>query len=390
MYLKKRNFVIILIAVILASSLLTVCVINPFGFFDFSSFAKLNSGIAAYRNNYYESFENGDIVDGALAGTAYSFGDPYTAYIPAENSEEFMADLDLDFTGIGVYITADTTDNTISVVSAIAGSPAEAAGLVEGDKILEIEGEPITGEQLDEASSRIKGEPGTPVTLTVLKKGESEPQQMVINREHVQIETVTSEMLPNKIGFIRISQFSKNTYDEFVEQFNALVEQEMSALILDLRNNPGGRLDIAVNIADSFIEEGNIVYTLDRNGRKEELNATPESVDVPMVILTNSGSASASEVVAGALRDHGKAVTLGEKTFGKGVVQTTMGMQDGSIIKVTTSRYYSPNGVCIDQTGIEPDVPVTMDVEKYRNLSDLSQEEDDQLQAAIEYLRNNR
>lgn len=388
MYLKKRTLVLFTVVVILLTSFLTVCALNPFGFFEFENFQKVLSNVSALEKTYYEEIDNSKMVDGILAGAAYSLGDPYTGYIPADQAEEFMSDIDLDFTGIGVYISADTTDNSIVVVSAIAGSPAEAAGLVAGDKILAVAGETVSGDQVDEVPAMIKGEEGTPVTLTVLKNGESAPSDITLNRENVKIQTVSSEMLKNKIGFIRITQFTKNTYDEFVDQFNELVDQGLSSLILDLRNNPGGRLDIAVNIADSFIDEGNIVYTMDKRGRKQEYKATKGAVEVPMVILTNAGSASASEVVTGALRDHGKAVTLGEKTFGKGVVQSPMQYKDGSILKVTISRYYTPNGECIDKIGLAPDVEKPMSLEKYRSLSSLSKEEDEQLQAAIEYLES--
>lgn len=386
MYLKKRTLAICTVILILLTSFVTVCAINPFGFFELASFQKVLANISVLERTYYESIDNSKMVDGILAGAAYSLGDPYTGYIPAEQAEEFMSDIDLDFTGIGVYISADTADDTIVVVSAIAGSPAEAAGFVAGDKILEVSGQAVTGGQVDEVPNMIKGEAGTPVTLKVLKNGEQTPVDVTLNRDNVKIQTVSSEMLKNKIGFIRVTQFTKNTYDEFVDQFNTLVDQGLSSLILDLRNNPGGRLDIAVNIADSFIEEGNIVYTMDKRGRKQEYKATKGAVEVPMVILTNGGSASASEVVAGALRDHGKAVTLGEKTFGKGVVQSPMSYKDGSIMKVTISRYYTPNGECIDKIGIAPDVEKNMSLDKYRNLSNLTKEEDEQLQAAIEYL----
>mgnify|MGYP002509794784 CR=1 FL=1 len=388
MYLKKRTWIICAVALVLITSFLTVCSINPLGFFELQNFQKMLTNISVLEKTYYEEIDNSKMVDGILAGAAYSLGDPYTGYIPAEQAEEFMSDIDLDFTGIGVYISADTTDDSIVVISAIAGSPAEAAGFVAGDKILEIAGKAVTGAQVDDVPNMIKGEAGTPITLKVLKNGENTPVEITLNRDNVKIQTVTSEMLKNKIGFIRITQFTKNTYDEFVDQFNTLVDQGLSSLILDLRNNPGGRLDIAVNIADSFIDDGNIVYTMDKKGRKHEYNAVKGAVEVPMVILTNEGSASASEVVAGALRDHGKAVTLGEKTFGKGVVQSPMQYKDGSIMKVTISRYYTPNGECIDKIGIAPDIEKPMSLEKYRNLSNLKKEEDEQLQAAIKYLDN--
>ncbi len=389
MYLKKRTLIFYTVILILLTSFVTVCAINPFGFFEFSDFQKVLTNLSVLEKYYYEEIDGSKMVDGLLAGAAYSLGDPYTGYIPAEQSEEFMQDIDLDFTGIGVYISADTSDNSIVVVSAIAGGPAEAAGFVSGDKILEVAGQAVRGDMVDEVPNMIKGEEGTPVTLKILKNGETTPVDITLNRANVKIQTVSSEMLKNKIGFVRITQFTKNTYDEFVDQFNELVEQGLSSLILDLRNNPGGRLDIAVNIADAFIDEGeNIVYTMDKRGRKQEYNATKGAVEVPMVILTNGGSASASEVVAGALRDHGKAVTMGEKTFGKGVVQSPMEYKDGSILKVTISRYYTPKGECIDKIGISPDIEKPMSLEKYRNLSGLSKSEDEQLQAAIEYLDN--
>ena len=193
-------------------------------------------------------------------------------------------------------------------------------------------------------------------------------------------------MIKDKVGYIQISQFGVNTYDEFVDHFNGLVDGGMKSLIIDLRNNPGGYIEIAVQIADCFLDEGEIVYTLDKYGKKRDYMATEGVSEVPMIILTNNGSASASEVFVGAMKDYGLAKSVGEKTYGKGVTQIPYRFYDGSILKITDSRYYTPNGICIDKAGIVPDIEVKMSDENYLRISELTIDEDIQLKCAVEEL----
>lgn len=388
MYIKKKHAVIGAAVLIVVTAFTTVLLVNPFGISGIDDFFKLRAGISIVKNYFYEEIENSDIVDGALTGAAYSANDPYTAYMPADTADDYMSSIDSeDYTGVGLYIANDTEDNTVTVVSPLSESPGEKAGIVSGDKIIAVNGEKVYGENIDEVAEKMKGKDGTDVTLTILKKSTGKTEEITLTRAVIKRETVEKKMLDGEIGYIEITQFGINTYDEFADGFNTLVDEGMKKLVLDLRNNPGGYMEIAVNIADVFIDKGNIVYTMDRKGRKQTYDASKGGIDIPIVILTNGGSASASEVLTGALKDNGKAVLVGEKTYGKGVTQIPFTLSDNSLIKVTNSRYYTPSGKCIDKEGIEPDYEVKMSEEKYARISELTLNEDEQLMKAVELLK---
>lgn len=391
MYIKKSVLVICAVALAVVISVGTVMAINPFGALQFDDLIKFNTGISVLKKYYYEELENETLVDGALLGASYSTEDPYTVYMDKEYAESFLESIDSDdYTGVGLYISNDTEDNRVTVVSPLSGSPAEKAGLVSGDKIIAVDGEDVTGEYIDEVASKMKGKEGSEVVLTVVKKNSGRTTDITLTRANIKRETVSSKMLDGKTGYIQITQFGVNTYDEFVAAFNSLVEAKMQQLVIDLRNNPGGYVEVAVNIADCFIDEGQeIVYTLDKNGSKRDYVAEKGKTELPIVFLTNGGSASASEILVGAMKDYGLATVVGEKTFGKGVTQIPYEFWDGSIMKITDSRYYTPNGVCIDKEGIEPDVTVEMSDEEYVRLSELTTDEDKQLKAALESFLNN-
>ena len=386
MFIKKSVLIVGSIVLALVISLLTVMAVNPFGTLNFDDFLKFGMGIGALERYYYEDIDTGTLLNGALLGASLSTGDPYTVYIDKQNAESFWESVESDnYTGIGLYISNE--ENQVTVISALSGSPAEKAGITTGDKILSVDGEKVSGELLDDAAAKMKGKAGTDVKLEILKKSTDETISITLTRQMIERQTVSSKMLEDRIGYIQITQFGVNTYDEFRTHFNGLVDEKMKALVVDLRNNPGGYIEMAVNIADSFIDEGEIVYTLDKNGNKRDYMATKGATKVPMAILTNGGSASASEVFVGAMKDYGLAKIIGEKTFGKGVTQIPYTFFDGSILKITDSRYYTPKGVCIDKTGIEPDVEVKMSDEKYSKISELSLKEDTQLLEAVRLLK---
>lgn len=388
MYIKKPVLIICAILLIIATAAGTIMLVNPFGALQFEDFFKFNLGVNALKHYYYEDVDGEQLLDGALLGASYSVEDPYTVYMNSDEASSYMEAIESDdYTGVGLYITSDPQDNRVTVVSPLAGSPAEEAGISTGDKILEVDGQAVLGENIDEVAAMMKGEEGTTVNLKVLKKSTGTTTEISLVRAMIERETVTSELLQDKIGYIQITQFGINTAEEFIENFNKLAESGMAKLIIDLRNNPGGYVEVAVTVADCFMESGEIVYTLDKHGNRNDYTATEGSTKVPMVILTNSGSASASEIFVGAMKDHGLAKSVGEKTFGKGVTQIPFRFYDGSIMKVTDSRYYTPNGVCIDKEGIKPDVEVKMSDEKSANISHLSPEEDEQLLKAIELLK---
>lgn len=387
MYIKKSVLIICSIILVLAVAVGTVMIINPFGALQFDDFFKFNIGVAALKGYFYEDVENETLVDGALLGLSYSVEDAYTVYMDSDMAENFLEDVESDdYTGIGLYITNDPEDNCVTVVSPLSETPAEKAGIVSGDKILEVDGETVSGENIDEVASNLKGKEGTEVKLVVLKKSTGETQELTLKRAMIKRETVDSKMVDSEVGYIQITQFGINTYDEFAKQFNELVNKGMQKLVIDLRNNPGGYVEIAVQIADVFIDKGEIVYTMNKNNKKSTYEAEKGAIEIPIAVLTNEGSASASEILVGALRDYGLAKSIGEKTFGKGVTQIPYQFMDGSILKITNSRYYTPKGVCIDKEGIKPDVEVKMSEEKSANISSLTFAEDDQLKMAVEVL----
>ncbi len=387
MYIKKSVLVLISILLVVATAVGTVMLVNPFGAFNFLDFVKFGAGVNALKNYYYEDLKSEELVDGALLGAAYSTEDPYTLYMNKEEAESFLENIESDdYAGVGLYIASDDETGNITVISPLSGSPAEDAGIVSGDQILEVDGETTEGRSIDQIAADMKGKEGTKVKLKILKAISGKTVEMTITRAIIQRETVVSKMADDKTGYMQITQFGINTYSEFCEHFNSLVEQKMQQLVIDLRNNPGGYMEIAVEIADAFVDKGEIVYTLNKDGDKRDYMATEGKTKVDMVILTNGGTASASEVLVGALRDYNLATIVGEKTFGKGVTQIPYEFWDGSIMKITDSRYYTPSGICIDKEGIEPDVEVKMSVDKAARISELSLDEDEQLKKAIEIL----
>lgn len=393
MYIKKSRFIFIIIMVAVAVSVISVGIINPFGFGEFEKLLKLNIATHMIEENYYEDIDRDDAAEMAIAGVAASTGDPYTRYLWGEEAQEYMESVEGNYCGVGLYIENNTEENLISVVSAIAGSPAEAAGITTNDKILKIDGEIYTGEMLDEAASYMRGEEGTEVELTVRVNADGSERDVRLTRQRIEIETVNSEMLDGNIGYISMSQFTEGVSQKFSEKLKELNKQKMTSLIIDLRNNPGGLLDEAISVASCFVEEGKTVtYTLNKNGERRDYNAESGAFagDIPIIILVNGGSASASEVLSGALHDLGIAKLLGEKTYGKGIVQTVIGLGDDGILSITTDRYYTPNGNCIHGIGIEPDYNVEMDTEKTAYLSTLDKSNDDQLKEAIKILKEGR
>lgn len=338
-------------------------------------------------------------ADAAAHAITYSVSDPYTNYYSKEEYESLTKELQTSYMGVGIIMSSDTVANKLIVVAPIEGQAAEKSGILSGDYITKVDGVVYTGEQLNEAVAAIQGRnlknvEGTSVTLGVERSGNY--FDITIPRGIIVRETVSSKMLDDGIGYIRISQFnsknpqiadSKDSYDEFVAEFEKIKGIDLTSLIIDLRNNPGGDLNVVTKIADYILPSGVITYTEDKNGKRQYYESTEElSLNIPIVILVNGGSASASEVLSGALKDYNKAELVGEKTFGKGVVQTVIPLYDGSGLTVTSAKYYTPSGECIHEKGIEPNVLVKLETEK--SISQLSYEEDTQLQKAVEILKS--
>lgn len=327
------------------------------------------------------------LLDSMYQGMLEGVGDPYTYYFNREALAVFLERNAGSYAGVGMVVTMDLEDNKVTVVTVFSGSPAEEAGLLPGDKLIWVDGEDMIGKRVDEVTSRVRGIPGSTVRLRVLR-GE-ETINVMLTRQQIYIPTVSHRMLDGDIGLLRIESFDQITITQFSEAYIDLRNQGMRGMIIDLRNNPGGSLDTVVHISNLLLPEGVILYTEDSRGnRRYYRSQSGNRIDEPLVILVNGGSASASEVLTGAVRDHGVGTVVGQQTFGKGVVQSLITLSDGSAVKVTTSRYYTPNGISIHGEGIRPDFIVEVDRETAMMSARLELEDDIQLQKAISVMEN--
>ncbi|NLL71228.1 MAG: S41 family peptidase [Epulopiscium sp.] len=343
--------------------------------------------IAAYLDKYYvDGIDKEKLMEGTYTGLVAGVGDPYTVYYNEEDFERFKVETEGSYAGIGVIVSVDPEDQLITIISPFIGSPGEKAGLLPGDKIIQVNGTDVTGKKLDEAVSMIKGPEGTKVTLKIFRKSENDVFTVDVRRATIDVPTVHHEILDDNIGYLKITGFDQVTYKQFMEAYTDLNEKGQKGLIIDVRNNPGGLLHIVAKIADELLPEGLIVYTEDKNGRREELRSDAKQIQVPLVVLTNENSASASEILAGAIKDHGIGTLVGTTTFGKGLVQNIIDLEDGTAIKVTTSKYYTPNGTHIQDIGIEPDYIVELPEELKKKIQ-LEPEEDLQLQKALQVIQ---
>jgi carboxyl-terminal processing protease len=321
-------------------------------------FARVLSYVEA---NYVEEVDEKKLVYGAIKGMMRTL-DPHSDFMTPDEFADMRADTDGEFGGVGIEINDD--GGVIVVVEPLPSSPAARAGLVAGDRIVAIDGKPTKGRPGGETSARLRGRPGTEVKLAVARKGWDEPHTLTLTRELIHVQAVEARLLEPGIGYIRIKQFQERADEEVVAALNRLRADSggsLNGVVLDLRGNPGGLLDQAVKVADLFLTEGVIVTTVGRGGKKleEELAHEAGTWDsFPMVALVNGGSASASEILAGALQDHGRALLIGTQTFGKGSVQSVYDLADGSGLKLTVARYYTPSGRSIQEQGITPDVVV--------------------------------
>ncbi len=335
--------------------------------------------------NFALEYNEEDLVEAQYAGYVYGLQDPYSAYLTEENYDKMMESTNGEYVGIGVGVTPSTERNTILINQVFTGSPAEKAGLSIGDEIVAVEGETVFGTDMDSAILKIKGKPKTSVVITIRDFETGENKDVTLIRDKVVVDTVFYEKLEDNIGYIRISSFDAVTDEQFHEAYNSLINDGIEGLVLDLRNNPGGLLDVVTNIADTLVPEGNIVYTEDVNGEKMYIKSDAEQIEIPLQVLVNEYSASASEVLAGAIKDYGVGELVGETTFGKGIVQRIFPLGDGSALKLTISRYFTPSGVCINGIGIEPDHVVEMDDESTANLfRSFDRNYDMQLKKAVE------
>ncbi len=337
--------------------------------------------------HYLGDVDESKLKDGALKGYVEAVGDEYTEYYTKEEMDSFEEDTLGNFTGIGIYMVKDTENNVIKVLTPIDGTPAYNAGIQPGDIISKVDGVEYTGEQMTEAANKIKGEVGTTVKLGIIRGTEN--LEIEIKRENIKINHVESKTLDNNVGYLKLSTFDEGCADEFKQKYDEInANQNIKALILDLRNNGGGLVEEALNIADYFTDkDSKLLITVDKK-EKEEIRKAKQSkyINVPVIVLINENTASASEILAGALRDNGIAKIVGTKSYGKGVIQEVLTLQDGTGIKITTNEYFTPNKTKINKVGIEPDETVNLP-ETVKNVLTVEEKDDTQLQKAQELLK---
>lgn len=321
---------------------------------------KLNTVLSIVETNYVSTVKREDLIDGAVSGIMASLNDPYSVYMKKSTASQFSSSIEGSFSGIGAEVSLN--NGFLTVVSPIKGSPAERGGLLPKDIILSVNGESLMNLTLQEAVSKLRGEKGTKATLEVRREGVSDPISIVLIRDDIDIETVYSEINNDGIGVITITQFSMNTAERFKEELASLEAKKLKGLVIDVRNNPGGVLQGVTEIAQLMIDEGKVVVQVEgRDGKREKTYAKGgEQKDYPIAVLTNSGSASASEILAGALKESAGATVIGEQTYGKGTVQVSYGqaLKDGSLIKMTVAKWLTPNGNWIDHEGVAPNIEV--------------------------------
>ena len=315
---------------------------------------------------YQEDVKAADMIDGMYQGVVASLGDPYSTYYTEDDLEELMEQTEGIYYGIGAYVGMDAQTGMAYISGVFEGTPAEEAGLRDGDVIYMVNEEPMQGLELSEIVGKIKGQEGTKVDLTIYREGDADYLQIPVERRKIESPTVKYELYDDKTGYIQITEFDEITVDQFAEAMAALREQGMEGLILDLRANPGGNLSAVVEIARQMLPEGLIVYTEDRDGNRTEYTCDGKNVfDMPLVVLINGYSASASEILAGAIKDYGIGELIGTTTFGKGIVQKVMSLSDGTALKLTVSTYFTPKGNNIHGIGVEPDEVYEFDGEEY-------------------------
>ena len=343
--------------------------------------------LSSYINRFYlndiDYGKMGDIIYKAMVS---GLDDKYAAYYTKDEYKDISEKTKGEFCGIGAYISQGKNDNSLKVAGGVKGGPAEKAGIKKGDIIVEVDGENIQGKDSSYAVSKMKGKKGTNVSISVMRKGNKKPITFNIKREVIHDNTVSYKMLDNNIGYISVSAFETVTKKQFKSAVDCLEKKNEKGLIIDLRDNGGGLLDTALDMLDQILPKKLVVYTKDKNGVAEEYYTKDDKeIKIPIVILVNGTSASASEVFCGALRDYGKAKLLGTKTFGKGIVQSSFAFRDGTGLKFTTSKYYTPKGINIHGTGFEPDIKVKSNG-KMTALKESGYKVDNQINAALDYL----
>lgn len=349
-----------------------------------AEFGELVSLQELVGQQFYKDTKSVDFKTGLKRSLFQSLNDPYSVYFDSKEFQSFNEMNEGSYGGIGVIVSPGE-DGLITVVSPIEDTPGERAGLVTGDKILKVDGTDVFGEKIDDAVSKMKGKPGSDVTLTLLKK-ENKQIDVKITREQIIMKSAKSEMLADGIGYLKLNVFDEKAAAEFKTQLDSLTSKNAKGLIIDLRNNPGGSLDQCIEISDMLLGEQTIVSTRDRAGNEDIEKSDARKVTIPYVLLVNGGSASASEILTGAVKDTKSGIVIGTQTFGKGLVQAVNPLPDGDGYKITVAQYFTPNGSYIHGKGIAPDIVVELP-EALKEKQDMTHDEDPQFQKALEVIK---
>lgn len=376
------------LAILLAAGLVSCGIKIPgigSGHMDDSTEEKLSQIRSLIDEVYIGEVDDEDLEQGIFKGYLSGLGDPYSVYYDEEETKELYETTEGEYSGIGVVISQDINTGIITLVQVYEDSPAEEAGLKDNDILYLVGDMEVTGMDLSEVVTYIKGEKGTSVELTVLRGNEEEEITVTVTRDQIEARTVEYRMMENQIGYLAVSEFDGVTYDQYAEALDALEQQGMQGLVVDLRNNPGGNLQTVCDMLDLVLPEGIIVYTEDKEGNRETATSDEEhQLEVPMAVLVNGNSASASEIYAGAVQDYKAGVIVGTQTYGKGVVQQIFDLGDGTSLKLTIAEYFTPDGRNINGEGITPDVEVEYEPDEE------DPNADNQLDKAVEVLTETR
>lgn len=358
----KKYLITIVLTAMVTVSLAMAGFMAIFGFDlkQVAGVARLIGVMQFVERKYVNDVDTDTIINGAISGMVGSLGDPHSLYMDVEKYEKLKSQTEGSFGGVGIVMSFQEKDK-VMVSSVLEESPAQSAGILAGDQIMAVDGVSVTDYQPEETAAHIRGKEGTEVVLTIHREG-AEDKDYSITRSNILFKTAAGEMIPEhpNVGYIRIASFSENTSKEFKENYDKLAAEGMKGLIIDLRSNPGGLVTSCVDIANMVVPKGDVVSIIDKSGKKEVYVSELEETKYPIVVLIDENSASASEILAGALQDTGAATLVGNKSFGKGSVQIVLPLLAGDAVKMTIAKYYTPSGRSIDGTGIEPDVKVEL------------------------------
>lgn len=350
--ISKKKMAIYSIALIIITALVTSLAVE----YKYGEYKKLAILEKSIENDFYKKVDKEELINGALKGMFEATGDQYSQYYTKSEFEKLMEQTSGTFVGIGVVISPVEDENLITVVAPMEGSPAEKSGIKSGDKILKVNGEDVSSKQMDKALTLIKGKEGTTVNITI--KRNNQVLDFDVKREKIINKTIEYKVIDDNIGYIKMYSFDEHTYKDFTKALDKLEAKNIKGLVIDLRDNPGGLLNICEDIADEILDQDQVIVSVKNNKEKskEYVSDNKKQLDLPIALLINSGSASASEILTGAIVDNGKGIAVGTTTFGKGLVQTVRQMRDGTGFKLTTAQYYTPSGAYINGKGIKPTI----------------------------------